>query len=169
MAMRSMTPSRGVFKGLPINRGRDIRPIDAIRRDVSRLFDDVFSGFSLWPSSERVESFGSFIPQVDMTEDEKSIRINAELPGLDEKDIEISVTDDALTIKGEKKEENEHEGEDVYCTERSYGSFTRVLPIPKHVILDKIEATFKKGVLNITLPKTENELHSRRKVEIKGH
>ncbi|HVN71747.1 MAG TPA: Hsp20/alpha crystallin family protein [Desulfomonilia bacterium] len=169
MAMRSMTPSRGVVKGIPINRGREVRPIDAIRRDVSRLFDDFFSGFNLWPSSERADSFGSFMPQVDMTEDEKSIRINAELPGLDEKDIEISVTDDALTIKGEKKEESEHEGEDVYCTERTYGSFTRVLPIPKQVIVDKVEATFKKGVLNITLPKSENEQHSRRKVEIKTH
>ena len=173
MATRSMTPSKRErrSKSLPIRHEteREWHPIDLIRRDMSRIFDDFFSGFSLWPISDQPISLDTFMPQVDMTEDDNAIRVNVEVPGIDEKDIEISLTNDTLTIKGEKKEEAEHKDEECYCSERSYGSFTRVLPIPTDVDVDKVEATYNKGVLNITLPKLAGGKRARRRIEIKSH
>jgi hypothetical protein len=83
---------------------------------------------------------------------------------MDEKDIDISLNKDSITIKGEKKEEAEHKGKESYVVERSYGSFTRVLPLPKEVNPDKAEATFKKGVLTVTLPKVEKEKESQKRI-----
>ncbi len=92
-----------------------------------------------------MESLGAFTPQVNMTEDEKSIQVSAELPGLDEKDLEISLSKDSLTIKGEKKEENELKDKESYYLERSFGTFTRVLPIPKDVNTEKARGLFQEG------------------------
>ena len=155
-------------RSLPVRHVSEMRPLDLFRRDVGRLFDDFFTGFSMRPFSGLLEDIESFSPRIDMTEDDKAIRVNAELPGLDEKDISISLSSDSITISGEKKEESEHKGESYYCSERTYGSFTRVLPIGD-VDVDKVEATFKKGVLNITLPKLEPAKRSQRKIEIKDH
>ena len=103
-----------------------------------------------------------------MTEDENSIYVTAELPGLDEKEIDINLSKDSLTIKGEKREEREEKGKESYYMERSFGTFSRVIPIPVEVNPDKVEATFKKGVLNITLPKAQKEKKEQKKIKIKG-
>jgi HSP20 family protein len=168
MADKSVAATKGKSTGLPIRRLLEMQPVDMFRRGMDRLLDDFFTGFSLRTFTDMMgdlESF-TFNPRIDMTEDEKAIHVNAELPGLDEKDIDISLSDDALTIKGEKKEETERKDETSYCSERSYGSFTRVLPIAD-VDIDKVDATFTKGVLNITLPKLQETKRSRRKIEIK--
>lgn len=140
-------------------------PATTFQRALNNLFDDFFSGFEVSPFEEK---FGSFNPKVDMTEDEKEIKITAELPGLEEKDIEVNLSRDILTIKGEKTQEKEEKGKETYYSERSYGSFTRTLQIPSEVEQDKIDATFKKGVLNITLPKVAKPVEQQKKIQIKS-
>jgi len=166
--MRYLTPFRWVNRGVPANREPEGNPLNVFQREMNRLFDDFFKGTGIKPWAEEMESPGAFTPQVNMTEDEKSIQVSAELPGLDEKDLEISLSKDALTIKGEKKQENEHKDKEAYYLERSFGTFTRVLPIPKDVNTEKAEASFKKGVLTITLPKLEKEKQSQKKIRIKA-
>ena len=166
--MKYLTPFRWTRRNLPAGREYEAHPLDVFQREMNRLFDDFFTGTGLKPWAEEMEALGAFNPQVSMTEDDKSITVSAELPGMDEKDIDISLSKDSLTIKGEKKEENEQKGKESYYMERSYGSFTRVLPIPKDVNTEKAEASFKKGVLTITLPKLEKEKQSQKKIRIKA-
>jgi HSP20 family protein len=168
MSTRSLTPWRWGRRNVPAGREVEASPLDAFQREMNRLFDDFFKGFGLRPFGEEMEAAGAFYPQIDMTEDEKSIYVTAELPGLDEKDIDINLSKDSLTIKGEKKEEKEEKGKESYYMERSFGSFTRVLPIPADINPDKVEATFRKGVLNITLPKVQKEKKEQKKIEIKS-
>jgi len=188
MAVRTTAPSKRKDKthavggkSLPIIHGQEreyrpviyervMDPIDIIRRDMDLFFDDIFNGFGLWPLSRGIGVSGyscPYTPPVDMTEDDRSIKVSAELPGLGEKDIEVRMTDDTLIISGEKKEEPEHGEKEVCCTERSYGAFRREIPIFRHVDTSKVEATFHNGVLNITLPKLESE--KSRKVVVKSH
>jgi len=111
---------------------------------------------------------GGFSPSIDLKEDDKEVSIKAELPGIDEKDIEVLLSDDALTIKGEKKEEKEEKGKDYYHMERTYGSFNRVVPLPLGVDTTNAEAHFKNCVLSIKLPKTEEAKAKGRKIPIKA-
>lgn len=166
--MKYLTPFRWTRRELPAARDYEAHPLDVFQREMNRLFDDFFKGTGLRPWAEEMEALGAFSPQMNMTEDEKSITVSAELPGMDEKDIDISLSKDSLTIKGEKKEETEQKGKESYCMERSYGSFSRVLPIPKDVNTEKAEASFKKGVLTITLPKLEKEKQSQKRIKIKA-
>jgi HSP20 family protein len=132
---------------------------------MDSLFDNFFRGFDLEPLESR---FGTFAPHIDISESDKDITVSAELPGMDEKNIEVSLSDDMLTIKGEKKEEKEDKGKDYYRKERSYGSFSRTIPLRVEVQADKVDATFKKGVLTVTLPKSEKALKAAKKVAIKA-
>lgn len=95
------------------------------------------------------------MPAVDMVDEKDEIVVKADLPGLDQKDIEVTVQDGTLTIRGERKEEKEEKKEDYYYAERTYGAFMRSLPLPKGVDADKVKATFKKGVLEVHLPKAK--------------
>ncbi|MGI6386985.1 MAG: Hsp20/alpha crystallin family protein [Desulfomonilia bacterium] len=167
--MRSLTPWRWGRRSVPAGREIETHPLDLFQREMNRLFDDFFKGFGLRPpGGEETEAAGVFYPQIDMTEDENSIYVTAELPGLDEKEIDINLSKDSLTIKGEKREEREEKGKESYYMERSFGTFSRVIPIPVEVNPDKVEATFKKGVLNITLPKAQKEKKEQKKIKIKG-
>ncbi|RME79424.1 MAG: Hsp20/alpha crystallin family protein [Chloroflexi bacterium] len=160
MALKSLVPWKS--KNVPVRRIED--PFLAFRREMDRLFDEFFSGFGLTPFESQ---WGGFQPRVDVAETDKEIKVSAELPGLDENDIEVTLTDDVLTISGEKKEEKEDKGRNYYRMERSYGSFSRSIPLPCQVEQDKVEATFKKGVLTITLPKTAEAQKERKKIAIK--
>ncbi len=162
-----------VQKGRP---GTDIEarrewgsPFTSLQREMNRLFDSFLGGSSLspWLPFERGGA-EAFTPRVDVSETEREIKVAAELPGLDENDIDVSLTRDTLTIKGEKKEEKEEKGTDYYRMERSYGSFTRSIPLPVEVDTDKVEATFKKGVLRVTLPKTASVIEKTKKVAVKS-
>jgi HSP20 family protein len=108
------------------------------------------------------------MPTVDVKESEKEFIIKAELPGVEEKDVEVTVTDNVVTIKGEKKEEKEDKGKNYYYMERSYGSFNRVIPLTEEIESDKAEASFKNGVLNITIPKSQTAKAKGTKVPIKA-
>lgn len=117
-------------------------------RDVfNRLFEDISM-----PSLVNDEK--SFVPVFDISENEKEYSVIAELPGIDEKDIDVTLLDGILTVKGEKKQETEDKEETYHHIERRYGSFLRSFRIPDKVQIDKIDATFKDGVLRLTLPKS---------------
>lgn len=143
-------------------------PFAAFQREMNRLFENFFGGSDLpsWSPLERRVS--TFTPRIDVSETDKEIRISAELPGMDEKDIDVSLTRDSLTIRGEKKEEKEEKGKDFFRMERSYGSFTRSVPLPVEVDTDKAAATFKKGVLTVTLPKSTKAIQETKKVSVKA-
>ena len=108
-----------------------------------------------------------WLPSVDISETEDKLLIKAELPGLEAKDVKVSVSGDILTIKGEKKKEEEEKDEHHYCVERYYGSFQRSFQLPTSVKEDKVEATFDKGVLKVTLPKVEEAKKKEIEVKIK--
>jgi HSP20 family protein len=105
---------------------------------------------------------------VDVAETDTAYEITAELPGMDEKNIEVNVANGGITIKGEKKEETEEKKKDYYVSERRYGSFERYFTLPEAADADKIAATFKNGVLKVTLPKTAEAQKPAKKIEIKA-
>jgi HSP20 family protein len=141
MESKSTVPER---RNAPL-RIRD--PFAALRREMNDLFEGLF------PSVSNGGGEDVFMPRVDVKETDGEIRVSAELPGIDEKDVELSVDGDVLTIKGEKKAEKEEKGEEYYRLERSYGSFRRRVTLPCPVDVEKATATSAKGVLNIVLPK----------------
>lgn len=161
MTLRSLVPSFSK-KRVPVRYGNN-SPCGLLRSDIDRLFDDFFNDFELDIFGGRT---GSFSPRVEVSEDEKEIRVSAELPGLDEKDISVSITGDSLTLSGEKKEESESKDKGCLIKERSYGSFTRTIPLNSEIKTDMVEAHFKKGVLRINLPKTAKAVDGKKKIEV---
>ncbi|MBS1235106.1 MAG: molecular chaperone [Nitrospirae bacterium] len=150
-------------KDVPVRRESD-HPFALFRKEFDDLFDTFFRSFDMQPFEGRI---GAFSPKVDVTENEKEFNISAELPGMDDKDIDVSLQNDMLTIRGEKKEEKEDKGKDYYRMERSYGYFSRTIPLPVEVETDKVDAKFKKGVLTITLPKTAKAVAETKKISVK--
>jgi len=150
-------------KSVPVKRD-EVDPFALLRRRMDDMFEGFLHGFDLRPFESRS---GVFSPSIDVVENDKDIRISAELPGMEEKDIDVSLSRDSLTIKGEKREEKEDKGKGYYRMERSYGSFSRTLPLPSEIDQDKVKATFKKGVLTVTLPKTEKAIKETKRIDIK--
>jgi HSP20 family protein len=107
-------------------------------------------------------------PAVDVAESEKAYEITAELPGMDEKNVEVKVANGVLAIKGEKNEEKQEEKKDYHLSERRYGSFQRSFRIPEGVDAEKIDANFSKGLLTVKLPKTAEAVKNEKKIEIKA-
>jgi HSP20 family protein len=159
-----------------IERPAEWRPFESLRREIDRLFEDFQVGprrspfgrsvFDLEPFWRGEMSFGKS-PAVDVVNKEKAYEITAELPGMDESNIDVKVSDGTLTIKGEKKEEKEEKKKDYYLSERRYGSFQRAFAVPDGVDTDKIDTQFKNGVLTVTLPKTAEAQKSEKKIAIK--
>jgi HSP20 family protein len=153
------------------------RPLEKLRQQVDRLFEDFNRGSALSPFSRglfdvepfwRREPSSHGLPAVDITEKEKSFEITAELPGMDQKNIELKLSNGNLIIKGEKKEDKEEKRKGYHLSERHYGSFERVFNLPKGVDAEKIEASFSKGVLNISLPKKPEAMKADKVVPIKA-
>ncbi|HEY7580840.1 MAG TPA: Hsp20/alpha crystallin family protein [Acetobacteraceae bacterium] len=149
----------------------------SFRTEMDRLFDRFASGwgmpslgrmFDTVPTFRSESSFSIPSPAVDITEDDAAYRLTAELPGMSEKEIEVVVSGDTLTLKGEKKQEKEQKEKNFYLSERSYGSFQRSFYVPEGVDRDKIGADFSKGVLTITLPKSARSVEQRKKIEVKS-
>jgi HSP20 family protein len=136
------------------------RELSSLRQEMDRLWDR-FVGET--PLARRVAE--EWWPTVDMSETKDSFIVKAELPGLDAKDVEVSISGDVLTIKGEKQKEEEEKDEHHYRAERYYGSFQRSFQLPTSIKADKIEAAFDKGVLKVTLPKVEEA--KQKKIEVK--
>jgi HSP20 family protein len=125
--------------------------VSRLRREMDRLWEDFFGprGWGLRPWE------GEWAPVVDVSETGDQIVVKAEIPGIDPKEINITLTGDVLTLKGEKKSEREETKENYHLVERSYGSFSRSLTLPAAVNADKIDAKYEKGVLTVTCPKKE--------------
>lgn len=141
----------------------DPDPFLSLHREVNRLFDDVWRGFGL-PASDFRRSVGW--PTVDLAETEKEIRVTAELPGLTEKDVEIALTDDALTLRGERRAEQDGEADGVVFSERFFGRFQRTIPLPTEIDRDRASARMTDGVLTVTLPKSENASRKLKRIPI---
>lgn len=143
-------------------------PMMAIQNEMNRLFDNFFADpFDLAPLSAR-RLATEFSPRVNVSETDKVVQVTAELPGMEEKDIQINLERDVLLISGEKKSESEETGKNFHRVERSYGSFQRAIPLVSDVQEDKVEATFKNGILTITLPKPPSAVKTAKKISIKA-
>jgi HSP20 family protein len=137
--------------------------------DMERMMEDFFGRRTRpwWPERWfRTEGMEVTAPAVDLYEEKDDIVVKAELPGIDKDNIEVNLTDHTLTIKGEKKKEEEIKEENYYRSERSYGSFVRTLELPKDVRTDKVKASFKNGILEVRLPKTEEAKAKEVKVKV---
>ncbi|MGC9348498.1 MAG: Hsp20/alpha crystallin family protein [Anaerolineae bacterium] len=141
-------------------------PIQDLQESMNRLFDRFFEGTWMAPSERLGERWAEFSPRMDIAETDDAVEVTFELPGLDEDDIDVSISHNMLTVSGEKSSEREERKRNYYRMERSYGSFRRTVPLPAEVNPDEAEANLKKGLLTVTLPKTE-EARSRKKITVK--
>src|SRR5690606_15298388 len=140
-------------------------PFLSLHREVNRLFDDAFRSFGTGlPSLGSFPSFGGNWPSVEISDGEKEIKVTAEVPGLDEKDIEVLLDDGVLTLRGEKRSEAEDENRQF--SERFYGRFERRIPLGYEVQEDKVDARFRNGVLTVSLPKSERAQSQVRRIAI---
>jgi len=149
----------------------------SFRSEMDRLFDRFTGGvgfpslrraFDIEPLWRTESVLGVSVPAVDVTEDDKAYKITAELPGMSEKDVDISVTGDMIVLKGEKRQEREEKDKNRYLCERSYGAFQRSFALPDGIDRDKIAAESAKGVLTLTLPKTAETQKQQKKIEVKA-
>lgn len=186
-ARATKTPSRvPIKKKAAAKKAAPAEPVTAtaltrLRSEVDDLFDRYFPGFPRFPRrlmdldpftalempSSLLPRWGT-APSVDLSETNEGYEVSADLPGLDDKDIEVSVTDTTLTIRGEKQEEREEEKKDYHMRERRYGSFQRTLRIPDDVDGSKISATFSKGLLKISLPKSVKAKSAKRRLKVEA-
>lgn len=148
-------------------------PFDNLRREIDRVFEDfggglfrtpsLFGTFPNWPGAKSL----ALAPAVDVAEHDNGYEVTAELPGLDEKNVEVKVAQGVLTIRGQKNEDKEEKRKDYYVRERNFGTFERAFQIPDGVDTDKIEAVFKQGVLKVNLPKRPEVQQAAKKIDIK--
>ena len=138
------------------------KEFERMRRDMDRLWDSFLEG----APGRRGEERGEWLPSLDVSETKNELVVKAEVPGMDAKDIDISLSDGTLTIKGEKKQEKEEKEADYQLVERSYGSFIRSIRLPKEVQADKINASYKDGILKIALPKSEEAKKKEIKIKV---
>ena len=164
MARNPMTPFRPGGGMVPGD------PFLSLHREMNRLFDDVFrgSGLPAATGSQGQGDVGTFVnASMNVSETDKEIRITAELPGVTEQDIDISLDDDVLTIRGEKKFERTDDKENFHFVERSYGTFQRSLRLPFPVDPEQVQANFENGVLTVTVPKIGRQERTRR-IQVQG-
>jgi len=162
MSLLDMVPTRN-----SVARWDEFSPFIDLQRDFSRLADDMSRTFR-WPALETWPTSQEFTPKVDVKDNKEDIVITAELPGMSEKDVDVILSDNSLTIKGEKKSEKEEKKKDYYRMERTYGSFERSIMLPCEVENAKAEATFKHGVLTVHVPKSAHAKITSKKIPIKS-
>ena len=156
---------------LPKLWGDDKGPRDMfsnLHREIDRVFDDFTHG-ARWPLTGFGDGNGKMAPRINVAETDQEIEVTAEMPGVEEKEIDVSLTDDMLTIKAEKKSETEKTEKDYKLMERSYGSYERTMRLPCAVETKKVSADFKNGVLTIKLPKSPEVKAKTQKIAVKAH
>jgi len=153
-----------ITKPSEMGRPRDV--FAAMRDEMDRVFERFEYGLPRLPSLFRREG-AMTVPELDVRESANAIVVEAELPGVDEKDVTVSLANGVLTIKGEKKHESEEKGDNYHVTERSFGSFERAIRLPDTIDEGRVEAKFEKGVLKVTAAKKPEALKAERKIEIK--
>jgi HSP20 family protein len=154
-------------------RGHVLRnPMEQFHHEVDRLFDQAFRGFGLTPFAfdrsllPRMTD-GMLKPTLDLSATDKDYTITMEIPGVDEKDVRLEIVNDTLTIQGEKKQGNEEKGKNYYRMERSYGSFQRTLSLPEDADQNGVTATFKRGILTVTMPRKALPNSDVKQIEVK--
>jgi len=164
MSVRDLIPwGRDTNRTLSLFRNEQVNPILALHREMNRLFDETFRSDDTPSLFGRLPSW----PNLEIAETEKELRVAAELPGLDEKDVEVLLAEDVLTIRGEKK--SEVEDKERQFSERIYGRFERQIPLGTEVDADKVEASFQNGVLTVTLPKSATAQAKAKRIAINGN
>jgi len=160
MAERSQIPARRA-ETVPAD------PLGALHREMNRLFDDFSRGFP-WQAMPGWATGGATRPLIDVDEDENgTLTVTAELPGIDEKDVEVQLNERALVIRGEKRYEHEEKKKERHLMERSFGSFSRTIGLPFEADPDKVTASFDKGILKVTVPRPAEANSKSRKIEVK--
>jgi len=168
MAITELIPWKKNGSDLAVNRMRQEESLLDLRGQIDRLFDEFLEQpFGLSRYFEGAAFKGEFAPKLDVSETDKEITLSAELPGMEPADIQISLDRNTLTISGKKQEQKEEQGERFYRVERSYGSFHRSIPLPGEVDEDKIEASYKRGVLTVEMPKTKQAQEKKKRISIK--
>ena len=145
-----------------------LREMDSLHKEMDRLFDEFWKGSGPHHFMNQPWFEGELTPRIDESEDDKAIHVKVELPGMDEEDVDITLSNGVLTVRGEKKREDEEKGKDYYRSERSFGAFRRSLPVPADIDESKIEAEFKKGILYIELPKSEEARKQVKHIPVKA-
>ena len=140
---------------------RPFREMSTLRDEMDKVWDRFFG-----EQAPLTPWRGEWVPSLDVSETKNNVRVRAELPGINAKDIDISLTDDVLTVTGEKKQEKEEEDENYHRVETSYGSFSRSVRLPHEVKSDKIKANYRDGILKITLPKSEKAKSKQVKINV---
>ncbi len=163
MLGRKQVPIRKQAGGTPAPRWS--HPVQDLQREINDMFENFFSGLAPFGGG-RLES--AFVPRVNVVEGDREVKVTAELPGLEEQDVEVSVSRGLLTLAGEKKTEAEERGKNVYAFERSSGTFRREIPLPESVDPDKAQAAFKNGVLTVSLPKRAVSMKERKQIPIRS-
>ena len=167
MTINSLVPT--FARGRQPAHVREYDPFRDVQMEMNRLFDDVISGAPFAVRSfDRAGAPGVFMPRVDISETEKEVRVSAELPGMEEKDVTVEVDAESLLIRGEKREEKEEKNRNWVSREQSYGVFERSIPLPASVQGAQAKATFKKGVLTVTVPKNEDAQNKRKAIKIEA-
>ena len=145
--------------------GLGLEPFFAFQADLDHLFGALWQGFELAPAFEAADTWS---PRITVSETDAEVRVDAELPGLSEKDFEVTLEGDLLSLKGEKRSERETKDAEVHRVERSFGRFERRIPLPCEVEADKVSATYKQGILSVTLPKVEPAKRGARQIEVRS-
>jgi HSP20 family protein len=164
---------------LPFNRGRSVSrrrpeeadPLLALRQEMSRVFNDFFSGVGLpsFAGSEPVSTVAAILtPRMDVSETDEAVQIAVELPGLDEGDVDVTLDGDVLTIRGEKATERDEDERDYHIIERAEGTFLRTLRLPFEADPEQVQAAFQDGVLTIAIPKPKEAQQKSRRIEVQG-
>ena len=166
MRIRELVPWRSRERGqLSPKNGGD--PFLTLQSEMSRLFDSFFEGFNVGPFGTTGLMQSSAMPKVDVSETKDAVHVTAELPGMKEEDIQVTLSDGNLVIRGEKKAEKEEQEKNYYRVERSYGTFHRSIPLPAEVDDKKVDASFQNGVLNIVLPKLETSAPAGKNIPVR--
>jgi HSP20 family protein len=150
---------------VPAQREDFFDPFVSFRRDIDRIFDDFFNGRGLRPMTA---GWQGVTPTIDVAETDREVVVTAEIPGLDEKDCEVTLAGDVLTIKGEKKAEHEQRDGNTYYAERRYGAFSRSVRLPFEVKDEQVDATYNRGVLTVRVPKPAEAQEAVRRIEVKA-
>jgi HSP20 family protein len=167
MAITDLIPWKKNESNVPVRREEEDSLLD-LRSQMNQMFDEFFERpFGLGSFFNERGFSSTFTPQLNVTETDNAVTISAELPGLEPGDIDISLDQDVLTISGEKRAEKEEKGARHYRVERSYGSFYRSIPLPGEVEAEKIDATFKRGVLKVNLPKSQKAREKGKRISVK--
>jgi HSP20 family protein len=163
MDTRSLLPF-GFGRSREVALGAERDPFRAFRREMERMFDDVYRGWPFGALAEGEERLVS--PRIDVSETDGELLVTAELPGMEEKDIDVTLAGNMLIVRGEKKSESERKAEDYHVMERSFGRFSRTIPVPFEADPDQVKASFKQGVLTVKIPKPAEIKEKSKKIAI---